>query len=206
MAEHDEELLHQLQEKNLEWQLLKTRKIFLWSAIDDETAKAVVIRLLSLDAETPGAEIILYINSPGGAIHAGLAIYDAMQAITSPVSTVCTGMAASMGSVLLAGGAADRRFAWPNARVMMHQPLIMGTIVGNATDLNIQAEEIVRARGAINHLYARHTGQDVEKVAQDTDRDFWLSAEEAKDYHIIDEIITTTSPAPNDDASHGKTP
>ena len=206
MAEHDEELVQQLQEKNLEWQLLKARKIFLWSAIDDETAKAAVIRLLSLDAEAPEVEIILYINSPGGAIHAGLAIYDAMQAISSPVSTVCTGMAASMGSVLLAGGAAGRRFAWPNARVMMHQPLIMGTIVGDATALNIQAQEIVRAREGINRLYAHHTGQDVEKIAQDTDRDYWLSAEEAKDYHIIDAIITTTTPAPNDDASHDNTP
>ena len=142
-------------------------------------------------------EIVLYINSPGGSASDGMAVYDAMQSIGSSVSTVCMGMAASMGSVLLAAGARGRRFAWPHARIMIHQPLIMGTITGSSTDLDIRAREIVRLREEINHLYARHTGQDVEKISQDTDRDFFMSAQEARDYGLIDDIITTTTPERN---------
>ena len=197
MAEKDEDLIKSLQEKNLEQSLYKARKIFLWSDVNDESAKAVVTRLLSLDTEDPKAEIVLYINSPGGSVSDGMAIYDAMQAISAPVSTVCMGMAMSMGSFLLAAGEPGRRFAWPHARIMIHQPLIMGTITGTATDLDIRAKETIRLRGELNELYAHHTGQDVDKIEADTDRDFFMSAEEAKEYGLLDDVITTTAPAPN---------
>ncbi|MEE2659817.1 MAG: ATP-dependent Clp protease proteolytic subunit [Candidatus Latescibacterota bacterium] len=190
--EKDEGLLTELSERNIEYSLLKTRKIFLWSSVHDDSARAVVTRLLSLDAEDPEAEIVLYINSPGGAVHDGLAIYDAMQAISAPVSTVCTGLAASMGAVLLAGGEKSRRFTWPHARIMIHQPLIMGTITGRATDLDIHAREMIRTREEINRLLAHHTGQDVEQISRDTDRDFYMSPDQAKDYGLIDDIIETS--------------
>lgn len=197
MAEKDEDLLKNLQEKNLELSLYKARKIFLWSDVNDESAKAVVTRLISLDIEDPKEEIVLYINSPGGSVTEGMAIYDAMLAIEAPVSTVCMGMAMSMGSFLLAAGEPGRRFAWPHARIMIHQPLIMGTVTGTATDLDIRAKETIRLRGELNELYAKHTGQDVEKIANDTDRDFFMSAQEAKDYGLLDDVIMTTAPAPN---------
>jgi ATP-dependent Clp protease protease subunit len=197
MTEHTD-LLQHFQQDQLESHLFKTRKIFLWSAIDDETAKAVVARLLALEAETPEAEISLYINSPGGATHAGLAIYDAMQTIRAPVSTICTGMAASMGSLLLAGGTTGRRFAWPHARIMMHQPLLLGTVTGVATDLDIRAREMLRLRDDINRLYAHHTGQEIERIAHDTDRDYWMSAAEARGYGLIDAILTTAVPELHD--------
>lgn len=195
--EKEEELLKNLQEKNLEQNLFKARKIFLWSQVDDDSAKAVVTRLLSLETEDPEKEIVLYINSPGGSVSSGMAIYDAMQAISCPVSTVCTGLAASMGAILLAGGAEGRRFAWPHARIMIHQPLIMGTITGTSTDLDIQAKEILRMREEGNRILAHHTGQPVDKIAQDTDRDNFMSPEEAREYGLIDEIIMTTAPAAN---------
>ena len=197
MAEQEEDLLKNLHEKSIEYSLLKARKIFLWSPVDDESARAIVTRLLSLDAEEPEKEIVFYINSPGGTVHDGLAIYDAMQAITSPVSTVCTGLAASMGAVLLAGGDKGRRFTWPHARIMIHQPLIMGTITGRATDLDIQAKEMIRSREEINRLLAHHTGQDVERIAADTDRDNFMSPEEAMEYGLIDNVISTTAPSSN---------
>ncbi len=197
MAEKDEDLLKNLQEKNLELSLYKARKIFLWSDVNDESAKAVVTRLISLDIEDPREEIVLYINSPGGSVTEGMAIYDAMLAIEAPVSTVCMGMAMSMGSFLLAAGEPGRRFAWPHARIMIHQPLIMGTVTGTATDLDIRAKETIRLRGELNELYAKHTGQDVEKIANDTDRDFFMSAQEAKEYGMLDDVIMTTAPAPN---------
>ncbi len=197
MAEKDEDLLKNLQEKNLELSLYKARKIFLWSDVNDESAKAVVTRLISLDVEDPREEIVLYINSPGGSVTEGMAIYDAMLAIEAPVSTVCMGMAMSMGSFLLAAGEPGRRFAWPHARIMIHQPLIMGTVTGTASDLDIRAKETIRLRGELNELYAKHTGQDVEKIANDTDRDFFMSAQEAKDYGLLDDVIMTTAPAPN---------
>jgi ATP-dependent Clp protease, protease subunit len=195
-CEQEESLIKNLQEKNLEMNLYKARKIFLWTDVNDDSAKELVTRLLSLDIEDPGKEIVLYLNSPGGTIHDGLAIYDAIEAISSPVSTVCVGMAASMGAVLLACGAKGRRFAWPHARIMIHQPLIMGTITGTATDLDIRARETLRYREELNRLLADKTGQDVEKITQDTDRDYFMSAEEAKEYGLIDEIITTTEPGP----------
>ena len=197
MADKDEDLLKNLQEKNLEQSLYKARKIFLWSDVNDESAKAVVTRLISLDIEDPKEEIVLYINSPGGSVTEGMAIYDAMLAIQAPVSTVCMGMAMSMGSFLLAAGEPGRRFAWPHARIMIHQPLIMGTVTGTATDLDIRAKETIRLRGELNELYAKHTGQDVEKIANDTDRDFFMSAHEGKEYGLLDDVITTTAPAPN---------
>jgi ATP-dependent Clp protease, protease subunit len=197
MAEENEDILKNLQEKNLELSLYKTRKIFLWSDVNDESARGVVTRLLSLDTEDPEAEIVLYINSPGGSVSDGMAIYDAMRAIEAPVSTVCIGMAMSMGSFLLAAGEPGRRFAWPHARIMIHQPLIMGTVTGTATDLDIRARETIRLREELNEIYAEHTGQDVEKIAKDTDRDNFMSSEEAKAYGLIDDVITTTAPAPN---------
>ena len=197
MADKDEDLLKNLQEKNLEQSLYKARKIFLWSDVNDESAKAVVTRLISLDIEDPKEEIVLYINSPGGSVTEGMAIYDAMLAIQAPVSTVCMGMAMSMGSFLLAAGEPGRRFAWPHARIMIHQPLIMGTVTGTATDLDIRAKETIRLRGELNELYAKHTGQDVEKIENDTDRDFFMSAHEAMEYGLLDDVITTTAPAPN---------
>jgi ATP-dependent Clp protease protease subunit len=178
--EKDEGLLKEFTERNIEHSLLKARKIFLWSAVDDDSAKAVVTRLLSLDAQDPETEIVLYINSPGGSVSDGLAIYDAMQAISSPVSTVCIGMAASMGAVLLAGGTAGRRFQ------------------GRATDLDIHAREMLRTREEINRLLSMHTGQDIEKIAKDTDRDYYMSPEEAKAYGLIDDVVlTTTLPVAN---------
>ena len=197
MAEEQEDLLKNLQEKNLEMTLFRERKIFLWSDVNDESAKAVVTRLLALETEDAGKEIMLYINSPGGSASDGMAVYDAMQAIRSPVSTICMGMAASMGSVLLAAGEKNRRFAWPHARIMIHQPLIMGTVTGTSTDLDIRAKEIVRLRDEINEIYAEHTGQEIDKISNDTDRDFFMSAEEAKEYGLIDDIITTTAPSRN---------
>ncbi len=195
MAEEDTEkeegLLKEFTERNIEHSLLKARKIFLWSQVDDESAKAVVTRLLSLDAQDPDSEIILYINSPGGSVSDGLAIYDAMQAISSPVSTVCTGLAASMGAVLLAGGNKGRRFTWSHARIMIHQPLIMGTITGRATDLDIHAREMLRTREEINRLLSFHTGQEIDKIAKDTDRDYYMSPEEAKEYGLIDDVLTS---------------
>jgi len=191
MAEKDDDLLTGLQEKSIEHTLLKARKIFLWSPVDDDSAKAVVTRLLSLNAEDPEKEIVLYINSPGGSVHDGLAIYDAMHGISAPVSTVCTGLAASMGAVLLAGGTKGRRFTWPHARIMIHQPSVMGTITARATDLDIHAREIIKTREEINRLLSEHTGQDVEKIAKDTDRDYFMNPEEAKDYGLVDDIITT---------------
>ena len=197
-TEKDEGLLKEFSERNIEHSLLKARKIFLWSPVDDDSAKAVVTRLLSLDAEDGETEIVLYINSPGGSVHDGLAIYDAMQAVRAPVSTVCTGLAASMGAVLLAGGEKGRRFTWPHARIMIHQPSVMGTITARATDLDIHAKEIIRMRSELNRLLADRTGQDVDKIAADTDRDYFMSAEEAVAYGLVDEIVSSTSlPATN---------
>ena len=191
MAEQHEDLIKNLQEKDLELKLFKARKVFLWTDVNDESARALVTRLVTLDVEDPGKEITLYINSPGGTIHEGMAIYDAINAIKSPVSTVCVGMAASMGAVLLACGAKGRRFAWPHARVMIHQPLILGTITGTATDLDIRARETLRYREELNRILGDLTGKTPEQIAEDTDRDYFMSAKEAKDYGLIDKVITT---------------
>ena len=166
---------------------LKQRKVFLWSAVDDQNAERVVKQLLYLDTLNQD-DITLYINSPGGVISSGLAIYDAMQAVKSNVATVVSGQAASMGAVLLAGGHKGKRYAWPNARVMIHQPLISGHMYGPASDIQIQAEEMLRIRQTLNKLLAHHSGQATEKIESDTDRDYFMTAEEAKAYGMIDAI------------------
>lgn len=168
--------------------LLKDRIIFLGSAIDDHVANLVVAQLLFLEAEDPGKDIHLYINSPGGSITAGFAILDTMNYIKSDVSTICIGMAASMGAFLLAGGTKGKRFALPNAEVMIHQPL--GGAQGQASDILISAKRIIKLREEINKYLAEWTGQPLKKVEKDTDRDYFMSAEEAKEYGIIDQVIT----------------
>ena len=168
--------------------LLKDRIVFLGTEIDDEVANVVIAQLLFLESEDPDKDIMMYINSPGGGVSAGLAIYDTMQCLHSPVSTFCMGQAASMGSFLLATGARGKRFALPHARVMIHQPL--AGLQGKATDIEIQAREILRARDTINALYAKHTGQPVDKIKADTERDNFMSAAEARDYGLIDEVLT----------------
>lgn len=167
--------------------LLKERIIFISGEINNVTADLVVAQLLFLDAENPGKDIQVYINSPGGVITAGMAIYDTMQYIKSDVSTICIGQAASMGAFLLAAGASGKRYALPNADVMIHQPL--GGVQGQAEDIRIQAEKIIRTRQRMNEILAEKTGQSLEKIARDTDRDFYMTAQEAKEYGIIDEVI-----------------
>lgn len=163
------------------------RRLFLWGAIDDESAEKIVKQLLYLDSlETK--DIILFINSPGGVISSGLAIYDCMQAIQSDVVTVCTGQAASMGAVLLTAGSKNKRYAWPNARIMIHQPLIHGQMVGPATDIQIQAEEMLRIRSVTGKILAKHSGQTLAKIDADTERDNFMSAEEAVKYGLIDKV------------------
>ncbi|NLY84844.1 MAG: ATP-dependent Clp endopeptidase proteolytic subunit ClpP [Tissierellia bacterium] len=168
--------------------LLKERIIFLGSEINDVTANLVVAQLLFLESEDPDKDIQLYINSPGGSVSAGFAIYDTIQYIKPDVSTICIGMAASMGAFLLAAGTKGKRFALPNADIMIHQPL--GGAKGQAEDIRIQAEKIIEIRERINRILAERTGQPLEKVAKDTDRDYYMTAEEAKKYGIIDEVIT----------------
>jgi ATP-dependent Clp protease protease subunit len=168
--------------------LLKDRIVFLGSEIDDEVANLFIAQLLFLDSEDPAKDIMLYINSPGGVITAGLALYDTMQLIHCDVATYCMGQAASMASFLLAAGTKGKRFALPHARVMLHQP--HGGIQGQTSDIEIHAREILRARETMNQLYAEHTGQPVETIARDTERDRFLSAEEAKAYGLVDEILT----------------
>ena len=168
--------------------LLKERIIFLGGPIDDSVANVVVAQLLFLESEDPDKDIHLYINSPGGVVTAGLAIYDTMQYIKPDVSTICIGQAASMASILLTAGAAGKRYALPQARIMIHQPL--GGAQGQSTDIQIQAKEILRLREVGNNILAHHTGQDPEKINVDTERDNFMSAEEAKAYGLIDEVVT----------------
>ncbi|MBP1905033.1 ATP-dependent Clp protease protease subunit [Paenibacillus turicensis] len=167
--------------------LLADRIIFLSGPIDDEVANLVVAQLLFLTAEDPKKDIHLYINSPGGSVTAGMAIYDTMQYIGPDVSTICVGMAASMGSLLLTAGAPGKRFALPNSEVMIHQPL--GGVRGQASDIKIHTDWIIRTREILNGIYVERTGQPLEKIQRDTDRDFFMSAEEAKNYGIIDQVI-----------------
>ncbi|BCU81208.1 ATP-dependent Clp protease proteolytic subunit [Polycladomyces abyssicola] len=168
--------------------LLKDRIVFLGSPIDDHVANLVVSQLLFLDAEDPEKDIHLYINSPGGSITAGMAIYDTMQFIKADVSTICIGLAASMGSFLLAAGAKGKRYALPNSEVMIHQPL--GGVRGQATDIKIHADWILRTREKVNRILAERTGQPLEKIERDTDRDFFMGAQEAVEYGLIDKVIT----------------
>ena len=168
--------------------LLKERVIFLVGGIDDHVANVVVAQMLFLEAENPEKDISLYINSPGGIVTAGMAIYDTMQYIKPDVSTICVGQACSMGAVLLAAGAAGKRYALPNSRVMIHQPL--GGAQGQATDIDIQAREILSMRERLNEILARHTGQSIDVIARDTERDNFKSAEAARDYGLVDEVLT----------------
>ncbi len=169
--------------------LLKERIIFLGTEVNDTTASLVVAQMLFLEAEDPEKDIQLYINSPGGSVTAGMAIYDTMQYIKSDVSTICIGMAASMGAFLLAAGTKGKRFALPNSEIMIHQPL--GGARGQATDIQIHAEQILKIKNNLNRILSERTGQPLEKVQQDTERDFFMSANQAKDYGIIDQVITS---------------
>jgi ATP-dependent Clp protease protease subunit len=166
--------------------LLKDRIVMLGTEIDDDVANVIVSQLLFLESEDPDKDINLYINSPGGSVTAGLAIYDTMQYVKPNVSTICVGQAASMGAVLLLAGAKGKRYALPSSRIMIHQPL--GGVRGQATDIEIQAKEILRMRAKLNELIVKHTGQSIERVEKDTDRDFFMGATEAKAYGILDEV------------------
>jgi ATP-dependent Clp protease protease subunit len=172
---------------NIYERLFRERIIFLSEEVDDGIANAIVAYLLYLDSEDQGKPIYLYINSPGGSVTAGMAIYDTMQHIKSEVVTICVGLAASMGAFLLAAGSKGKRLALPHARIMIHQPL--GGTRGQATDIEIEAREILRIREQLNHILADRTGQPLDKIAKDTDRDFFMSAQEAKEYGLIDSVI-----------------
>jgi ATP-dependent Clp protease protease subunit len=169
--------------------LLKDRIVFLGTPVDDDVANVIIAQLLFLESEDPDKDISLYINSPGGSVSAGLAIYDTMQYVKPPVSTICLGLAASMGAFLLAGGAKGKRFALPNARVMIHQP--SGGAGGQASDIEIQAKEIVKTKKRLNELLAANTGQPFERIERDAERDYWMSGAEAKVYGLLDEVIAS---------------
>ncbi|HUI45269.1 MAG TPA: ATP-dependent Clp endopeptidase proteolytic subunit ClpP [Nitrospirota bacterium] len=168
--------------------LLKDRIIFLGTPVDDIVANTVIAQLLFLDADDPDKDIYVYINSPGGIVTAGLAIYDTMNYLKSPVSTICIGQAASMAALLLAAGTKGKRFSLPHSRIMIHQP--MGGFQGQATDIEIHAKEILKLKETLNTILSNHTGQPIEKIQSDTDRDFFMSGEDAKSYGIVDEVIT----------------
>ena len=168
--------------------LLKDRIIFLGGGIDDHVANLIIAQMLFLESEDAEKDIHLYINSPGGVVTAGMAIYDTMQYLKAPVSTICVGQAASMGALLLASGTAGKRYSLPHSRIMIHQPL--GGFQGQATDISIHAQEILRMKDSLNHIMAEHTGQEFSKVSADTERDFFMGSESAKKYGIIDDIVT----------------
>lgn len=174
--------------------LLKDGVIFLGSPVDDLVANLVIAQMLFLESEDPDKDINLYINSPGGLISAGLAIYDTMQYIKPAVSTICLGQASSMAAILLAAGNKGKRYALPHSRILLHQP--MAGFSGQASDIDIHAKEILKTKERINTLLKRHTGQDIERIKQDTDRDFYMTAEEAKEYGIIDEVIESRASIP----------
>ncbi|MCK5533748.1 ATP-dependent Clp endopeptidase proteolytic subunit ClpP [bacterium] len=169
--------------------LLKDRIIFIGTPIDDDVANLIIAQLLFLEAEDPEKNIYLYINSPGGIVTSGLAVYDTMQYIKPSISTICMGQAASMGALLLAAGTSGKRFALPHSRIMIHQPL--GGVQGQATDIEIQSKEILRIKTKLNEILAKHTGKSIEKIEKDTDRDFFMSAQESQKYGIVDEVIVT---------------
>src|SRR5471032_1503074 len=168
---------------------LEQRKIFLWGAVTDETAKDITEKLLYLETIAPGKDITFYINSPGGSITAGMAVFDTMRLVTSPITVVVTGMAASMGSILLSAAPKGRRLLYPHSRVLIHQPLISGRMVGPATDINIQAKEMEKLRAELNQILATASGQPLENINRDTDRDFYLNAGEAIAYGLADKIV-----------------
>jgi ATP-dependent Clp protease protease subunit len=184
--------------------LLKERVIFLVGPVEDNGANLVIAQLLFLESENPDKDIHLYINSPGGSVSAGLAIYDTMQFVKPNVSTMCVGQAASMGALLLSGGAKGKRFCLPHSRVMIHQPL--GGFQGQAADIDIHAREILNARERLNTILAKHTGQSLEKIRQDTDRDHFLSSEDAKNYGLIDEVLKVRGALPGAGAVQNTVP
>lgn len=181
--------------------LLKERIVFLGGVVDDEIANLIIAQFLFLEAEDPKRDITLYINSPGGIVTAGLAIYDTMQYIRPDVSTLCLGQAASMGAMLLAAGAKGKRYTLPNARILIHQP--MGGFHGQATDIDIHAREILKMRQKLDEILAAHTGQPLERIQEDTERDFFMSGEEAGEYGLIDEVIAKRDIIPQEDKPNG---
>lgn len=176
--------------KKLEKYFFETRSIYFWGVVDDKSAKDVVTKMLLLDADKPGEEIRFYINSPGGVVTSGMVIYDTMQMIKSPVSTICMGLAASMGSILLSGGKKGKRFIYPNAEVMIHQPSLGGYIRGVSADLEIQARQTKRVKDMGAKILAENCGKSVEQILKDFDRDYWMDAQEAIEYGIVDKIVT----------------
>ncbi len=187
--------------------LLRDRIVFLGHGVDDDVANVVIAQLLFLEAEDPEKDVFLYINSPGGSVTAGLAIYDTMQYVRPDVSTICLGQAASMAAWLLASGAKDKRYALPNSRILIHQP--MGGAQGQATDIDIQAREILKLRERMNEILALHSGKPVDQIARDTERDYHLSGEEALDYGLIDKVVVHREPEgalPNGSGSNGAAP
>ena len=189
MAEKDSAKEEQEKPIKIDNSFLKERKVFLWGEVSDKSARDVTEKLLYLESSDPGKEITFYINTPGGSITAGMAVYDTMKLISSPIKVIVTGMAASMGSILLCGATKGRRFLYPHSRVLIHQPLITGRMVAAAVDINIQAQEMEKLREELNGILASTSGQPLEKIQQDTDRDFYLNAEEAIAYGLADEIV-----------------
>ncbi len=187
------DLLEGLSETNLfKREFLQKRKVFLWGPVNDESSRDVVNRLLKLEMLNPGEEITLYINSPGGIVTSGMIIYDTMKMISSPVKTVCIGLAASMGSIILSGGTKGKREIWPSGRVMIHQPSIGGHLFGQASDLQIHAKEISKTKELSARILAENTGQSIEQVKKDFERDYWMDSEESLNYGIVDKISNTT--------------
>jgi len=173
----------------MQQKFLEERKLSLWGAVEDKTAKDITERLMYLEMDKPGEPITFYLNTPGGSITAGMAIYDTMKLITSPITVVVTGLAASMGSILLSAPEKGKRLIYPHAKVLIHQPLIMGRIVAPAVDINIQAQEMEKTRDELNRILSEASGQPLEKIQQDTDRDFYMNAQESIDYGLCDAIV-----------------
>jgi ATP-dependent Clp protease protease subunit len=184
-AQLDTQMLY----KRLEKYFFQTRSIYLWGVVDDKSSKDVVTKLLLLEADKPGEEIKFFISSPGGAVTSGMVVYDTMQMIKSPVSTICMGLAASMGSILLSGGAKGRRFIYPHGEVMIHQPSLGGHIQGVSADMEIHAEQILRTKEMGAQILAKNTGQTVDRIRKDFERDYWMDAAKSIEYGIVDKII-----------------
>lgn len=189
MAEDTDKKVEKDSNQKIQESFLKERKIFLWGEVSDKSARDVTEKLLYLETVDPGKEISFYINTPGGSITAGMAVYDTMKLISSPIKVIVTGMAASMGSILLCGADKGNRFLYPHSRVLIHQPLISGQMVAVAVDIHIQAQEMERLRDELNAILASSSGQKLEKIQQDTDRDFYMTAKEAIDYGLADAIV-----------------
>ena len=191
MAEKDSSKDEQETPIKIDNSFLKERKVFLWGEVSDKSARDVTEKLLYLESSDPGKEISFYINTPGGSITAGMAVYDTMKLIRSPIKVIVTGMAASMGSILLCGADKGKRFLYPHSRVLIHQPLISGQMIAAAVDIHIQAQEMERLRDELNAILAESSGQSLEKIKKDTDRDFYMTADEAIAYGLADSIVDT---------------